>query len=340
MNADSAGVAFTANPVSKDRNEVVINAVRGLGERLVSGQATPDEWVVRTSDAICKSSPEGAVTRHQVLEIADLARRVERHFGAPQDIEWAFSGDRLYLLQARPITALKEIDSEERIVPVTVPLEVPEGFWQRDEVFHPRPFLPMDRSVSLPLENAVFRRVFADFGIPLEGPEGREIGGWYYTRTVPLGGKDRSPPPIWLMPLLIRVVPQVRSRIRTCVEAIRSDKQWRYVNLWYDEWLPEAILDATRLKAVALASLSDKDLEEHLSACTKFLEDGYNKHFNLVFSWLLIIWEFISTSKELLQWNEQKVLGMVSGLSVRSTEPSIALSELATLASYPEVRRL
>ena len=341
VNADSAGVAFTANPTTGDRGEVVVNAVKGLGERLVSGQVTPDEWVVRTSDAICKSSPEGAITRHQVLEIADLARRVEKHFGAPQDIEWAFSGDRLYLLQARPITALEGIDPEERIVPVPVPLEVPEGFWQRDEVFHPRPFLPMDRSVSLPLENAVFRRVFADFGIPLEGLEGREIGGWYYSRIVPPGGKDRSPPPAWLMPVLIRVVPQIRSRIRTCVEAIRSDKQWRYVNLWYDGWLPEAISEATRLKAVALASLSDKDLEEHLSACMKFLKDGYDKHFNLLFPWLLIVSEFVFASKELLQWNEQKVLGMVSGLSVRSTEPSIALAELATLAKgKPGVRRL
>ena len=49
--ADAAGVAFTANPVSGARDEVVINAVRGLGERLVSGEASPDEWVVRDKDA-------------------------------------------------------------------------------------------------------------------------------------------------------------------------------------------------------------------------------------------------------------------------------------------------
>jgi hypothetical protein len=91
VTADSAGVAFTANPVTGERGEIVITAVRGLGERLVSG----DEWVVRGDGASCRRESEGAITAEQAVKIAELARRVEGHFGSPQDIEWAISGDEL-----------------------------------------------------------------------------------------------------------------------------------------------------------------------------------------------------------------------------------------------------
>ncbi len=104
--ADAAGVAFTANPVTGDRTETVVNAVRGLGDRLVSGQASPDEWLVRQDKVVCQSAPEGAITHAQAQAIANLARRIERYFGSPQDIEWALSSGRLFILQARPITAL------------------------------------------------------------------------------------------------------------------------------------------------------------------------------------------------------------------------------------------
>src|SRR5713226_780910 len=60
--ARAAGVAFTANPVTGNRDEVVINAVRGLGDKLVSGETTPDEWVFRNDTAIRRSSPHDALT--------------------------------------------------------------------------------------------------------------------------------------------------------------------------------------------------------------------------------------------------------------------------------------
>jgi pyruvate,water dikinase len=66
--------------------------------------------VVRDGTAECRRSVEAAITREQVLEIATLARRVEAHFGAvPQDVEWAVEHGRLYLLQARPMTALPDV---------------------------------------------------------------------------------------------------------------------------------------------------------------------------------------------------------------------------------------
>lgn len=106
---DVAGVAFTANPVTGDRGETLIGAVLGLGGRLVSGQAAADEWVVRGDEAVRRRAREHAITADQARAVAELARRVEAHFGGvPQDVEWALNEGKLFLLQARPITALPD----------------------------------------------------------------------------------------------------------------------------------------------------------------------------------------------------------------------------------------
>src|SRR6266700_1672961 len=89
--ADVAGVAFTANPVTGARGEVVITAVRGLGERLVAGEATGDQWVVRDGQARCTRAVEQAINADQARQVAELARRAEGHSGTPQDLEWAIT---------------------------------------------------------------------------------------------------------------------------------------------------------------------------------------------------------------------------------------------------------
>ena len=106
---EAAGVAFTADPVTGARDEVVITAARGLGERVVSGEAIGDEWVVRDTTAVCRRAVEAAIDADQAQAIARQARAVEAHLGGvPQDIEWAIERGQLHLLQARPMTALPE----------------------------------------------------------------------------------------------------------------------------------------------------------------------------------------------------------------------------------------
>lgn len=126
--AVAAGVAFTADPVTGDRGAVIVEAVRGLGERLVSGAASPDEWIVRDGTATRRTSTEDAIDAEIASSVAGLARRVEQHFGGPQDIEWAYAGGEVVLLQARPITALPR----RQVEPVPVPIEPPPGYWIRD----------------------------------------------------------------------------------------------------------------------------------------------------------------------------------------------------------------
>lgn len=135
IDAEVAGVAFSADPVSGRRGVAVVSAVYGLGTSLVSGEADADTYLVDRSGRVLQrtvvtkrfahraaagTSPEGveavevaaelrdqpALTDAQAAEVAALARATARHFGRPQDIEWAFRDGRLWLLQSRPITSL------------------------------------------------------------------------------------------------------------------------------------------------------------------------------------------------------------------------------------------
>ncbi len=335
--AEAAGVAFTANPVTGDRAETVVSAVKGLGDRLVSGQVSPDEWLVKGEDTICQRSQEDAIDAVQARAVAELARRVEAHFGAPQDIEWAFAGGQLFLLQARPITALPDQ------VPVTipVPVEPPPGFWQREASHAPQPHSPMNRSLFFPLRNAAMKHMFDEFSLLLETMEFREIGGWEYTRLVPLGGKDRPAPPAWLMPLLIRVVPQMRSRIKQMVEVLRSDKPGRFIRRWYAEWQPSLITGITELRDVDVTTLSDEALDEHIAAVIAFAFESADVHFPLHAPLAIILGDLAFTCRDLLGWDEGQTFELMSGLSEKSTEPARRLAELARMAGErPTVRRL
>ncbi|MEU8251111.1 PEP/pyruvate-binding domain-containing protein [Nonomuraea sp. NPDC048916] len=130
VEAETAGVLFTADPVTGDRARIVVDASGGLGEAVVSGLVTPDHYVLDAAgevtaytpgrrEVVIRGAAGGGVTRESgtdtpgerlpaeaLRELARLAGRVAAHFGRPQDIEWAYAGGRVSLLQARPMTAL------------------------------------------------------------------------------------------------------------------------------------------------------------------------------------------------------------------------------------------
>jgi pyruvate,water dikinase len=128
---DRSGVMFTIDPVRRRRDQMMIEAVWGLGEAVVSGSATPDHYIVSRDGVVKKAQvsvqemavradASGGVRQFaltaeeggaRVLSDADLAelarigRQLETHFGHPLDVEWAYEGGTLYLLQSRPVTA-------------------------------------------------------------------------------------------------------------------------------------------------------------------------------------------------------------------------------------------
>jgi len=135
--SEISGILFTADPVTGHRHTLTIDASFGLGEALVSGLVTPDSYRVdkRTRTIVKRQiadkqlaiypQPDGGtrqealpperrkqavLTDAQILALTDLGCRIEAHYGQPQDIEWAIADEKIYLLQARPITSLYPID--------------------------------------------------------------------------------------------------------------------------------------------------------------------------------------------------------------------------------------
>ena len=106
VDADKAGVAFSNHPVSRRKDRMMIEAVYGLGEAVVSGEVTPDQYVVDRKGREKKSqTPHGGVlSAEELARISEVAVQLETTNGAPQDIEWAIYQGDVYLLQSRPIT--------------------------------------------------------------------------------------------------------------------------------------------------------------------------------------------------------------------------------------------
>ncbi|MEM4554604.1 MAG: phosphoenolpyruvate synthase [Candidatus Anstonellaceae archaeon] len=134
VQSEKAGVMFSVDPISQDRNEIAIEAAYGLGEIVVSGAVTPDRYVVdkqtlqiksksiaKQTWMIVKVNDQNAkvdvreemqekqkINDIQIIELAKLAKKIEQHYGKPQDIEWAIAEGKIFIVQARPITTLKE----------------------------------------------------------------------------------------------------------------------------------------------------------------------------------------------------------------------------------------
>ena len=130
--AEVSGILFTANPVSGARDEIVVNAAFGFGEVVVGGLTMPDSFTLDRKTLAVKERQTGrqevetvltergttertlgkeraapiTLSDAQLAQLGELGGNVERHFGIPQDIEWAYAGGRFWVFQARPITNL------------------------------------------------------------------------------------------------------------------------------------------------------------------------------------------------------------------------------------------
>ena len=125
--SETSGVAFSLNPLTNDFDEMLVNVHRGLGEALVAGEITPDAFVIdKVSGAVIDERPaspaDGAcLAGAELVELLTAVVRIESHYGRPMDVEWAFAdgsdGNRLHILQARPITAYVPLAEELQTVP-------------------------------------------------------------------------------------------------------------------------------------------------------------------------------------------------------------------------------
>ena len=155
VQSETSGVMFTIDPITNDEQRVVIEAAFGLGEAVVAGLVSPDHFEVDKSseaildrqifrqDRMLMRNPNGTggeaniwralsdaegdrpkLSDAQVIELTAIGKRIERHYGGPQDIEWGWADGRFYLLQTRPITTLARPagDLESAPTPAAEPL--------------------------------------------------------------------------------------------------------------------------------------------------------------------------------------------------------------------------
>ncbi len=217
VNATVAGILFTANPLTGKRRQAVIDASPGLGEAVVSGAVNPDHFVVNTASGeiverrlgdkrvIIQASAGGGTQRSEqsrqddclsdehLRTLANIGAKVEAHYGAPQDIEWAIDASGyLWLTQARPITTLFPLPvtapATDDVLHVYFSLNVVQGVYR---AFTPmglsfahlfgssmaRAFgmPPRDRLIGPAVLSEAASRLFLDVTVPLRSAFGRRL---------------------------------------------------------------------------------------------------------------------------------------------------------------------
>ncbi|GGI01615.1 PEP/pyruvate-binding domain-containing protein [Arthrobacter liuii] len=217
VEAQAAGVMFTANPANGRRDQTVISAAWGLGEAVVSGAVTTDDLVVdaatgkvlsrqtadkevmtvTTKNGTAEEKVAEARRRAPVLddraasELAAYGKRIADHAGAPQDIEWARADGRFFLLQSRPITALPQPAAD---VPEKWTVPYPNGLYFRASIVEqmPDPLSPLfadlidgsvSRSISALMNDVLGRRSLREGDVRFPTVNGY---AYYYYRTWPM----------------------------------------------------------------------------------------------------------------------------------------------------------
>ncbi len=177
VDSEKSGVMFTVNPINRNPNEIMIEAAIGLGEAVVSGSVTPDNYIVaKDSMQIANKTinkqefvilrgksgtgsekadlPDNLASAQkipddQITRLADFGKRIEEHYGAPQDIEWAVEKGKIYIVQTRNITTLKDrLPQEEKTQEVKVAVEANEPIVQ--DTIKPRPQAAPAPTVDIP----------------------------------------------------------------------------------------------------------------------------------------------------------------------------------------------
>ncbi len=200
IQSEVSGILFTANPVTSNRDEVVINASWGLGEAIVSGLVSPDTLTIRKSDGAIISReiadkdrsieyaqaggtvevevPDArrkipALSDAQIAQLVALSAQIEKHYGAPMDIEWGYARGTFYILQARAITTLANVGAG--LVPVRDTGEYNRTMFV--EIF-PDPLSPIFLSVIQPLFQSMLDFTFETLGFtPARGVDA--VGVFY-----------------------------------------------------------------------------------------------------------------------------------------------------------------
>lgn len=216
VESEAAGVLFTQNPANGKEDEMLINSSYGLGEAVVSGAVSPDEVICTRDGHIIKQvigskeikvvygkkqtvtvpvkaeeKSKLSLTTRQIKKLVDKGIEIETHYQSPMDIEWAFVGEELYILQARAITAKAAQTFEEAWMPPIRPInqKMKESllFMLEKEPFS---YCPLDYDFSMILGKQK-EIIFAQGGIKIDNECGIDKDGFMSLPTLKFGlGKE------------------------------------------------------------------------------------------------------------------------------------------------------
>lgn len=355
VNSDVAAVIFSANPITGDDEEVVINGSWGLGESIVSGTVSPDTTILRKIDFSLSSQQIGkkevmtirtadgtrevevpalmqavpALSENQNSELAELALTLEKEMGLAVDAECAYQDGRLYLLQCRPITTVSAAEKSAG-TPIPTPPDFPVVWedpeeeklaWKFTDMHHPNPIKPLEQDIDLPL--LALSKVVDHYGAQVEFKT-RIINGYRYSTKIPLVADTQTA-------LYDR-------RMDKNLEVAAS----RIEELWEHEWFPEI----KRLLAVwdtfDLTASSMSDLLIHLDETTKRLYDLWVVHFLIIRPMYFAMAQFNTLYKDLFGRDETfAAMKLLQGIPNKTVETGHALYELALKAERtPAVSRV
>jgi len=293
VRSEASGVLFTANPTTGDRDELVINASFGLGEAVVSGEVTPDRYVLskpsrgvkdfsigakesivvpadgadvqgtKVQDVAEPQRTEQALSISLLRELSGLGLRVERvNDGVPQDIEWAVAEGCCWLLQARPMTALPPAPLREvRWEPPT-----PGSAWIRRQVVEnmPEPLSPLFDELYLDGLDDSANAMQAAMGVPrgfmdrlLDRPMFATVNGYAYMR----GNLNLR---WWSVPVLVPLI--LGAMAVGITELLLRNVGITY---WRDDVLPRYLATIERWKPADPVNASDEQLLDGVRALAR-----------------------------------------------------------------------
>jgi rifampicin phosphotransferase len=307
----AAGVAFSSNPITGDHTEAVLSATRGLSDQLTAGEVSAEEWAVRGDDAVRTGSVPGrgpVVDAAQARQVARLSRRVAGYLGGPQDIEWAADGATLWVLQARPITALPAPGAP----PVPIPIAAPPGYCVR----HPsldRPWTALERSVFLPVfDRALPHIVRYTTGL---SPSAHCVGGWVYMSVPPDSAEAFA------------------ARLERIAADIAAGRPEQLIRTWHETWKAELAREIGRLGQVDLGCLPDSELDSHIRAVVELFTVLHDRYFQLTGAGIAVSAAASRTCTELLDWSPEQAAQLRGGLAGDHMSATVELARLAQLAA-------
>lgn len=311
-----AGVAFTADPLTGERDIVRIAATEGLGEALVQGEVIGSDVTVRADQV---EGDLGNLPADVAVAVATVAREVEASFGRPQDIEWAVADDAVWLVQARPITAL--------------PVEptAPEGNnWQKDTTHYPEPLTPFGWSLMDACQGQI-RSVFDEMGLLVRGLEEEFVGGEVYSRVLPAFGSPDSagkPPPAVVLGIAARLVPELRRRAASARAVVESNAVQKWIDDWHHHDREAMAARAASLGEADLTALDDDEFGAHFDAALELARDGQRIHFRLMMPLAQRMHRLHRFVADELGWDDPTIATMLSGFSPASRASEDAMARI------------